>query len=297
MRLLPLRLPVLTIGLWIAACQAGALAAEPPTELKEVYEQVLYPCVRISTGEAAGSGTVLYSEDRGDGCQTYALTNHHVIDGAIKVETKWSSLLQADLKREVAEPVTVEVFRYTADATQDVTDSYQADVVAHDKDHDLALVKLRTSRKLDHVAAPLPKAQQVFLLEDVLAVGCALRHPPVLTAGRVNYKNDVIESKEYWLSDAQIIFGNSGGAVYVKKDRWYFIGVPSRVAVVGWSSVVTHMGYFVPVTRIREWVESQHLEFLLDKSKKPAECFEQREALRKQAEMRMLQALKLPQEK
>ena len=279
---------IVSLAALILSSAVTLTAAEPPAKVQIMHQDMLYPVVRVSTGPAAGSGTVVYSEDRGDGCQTYVLTNHHVVEAAIHIKEQWSSLLQRDVKREANEPVTVEIFRYADGSTQDVADSYQADIVAQDKGHDLALVKLRTGRKIAHVARLLPSGTKVAIFEPIWAVGCSLRHPPVVTQGIIDYLDDVIEQKLYWLGSANIIYGNSGGAVFVERDgRYFWIGVPSRVAVT-WSQAITHMGYFCPVPRVRQWITDEYLLFLTDPVAKPTNCFAKREELRKQAELRML---------
>jgi len=273
---------ILAIAPW---CSVRA-AEEAEIELQ--HRQMLYPVVRVSSGSAAGSGTVLYSEDRGDGCQTYVLTNHHVVEAAIQIKEEWSSLLQAMVKREFNDEVRVELFRYAEGSRQDVTDSYQAEIAAHDKNHDLALVKLKTNRKLDHVARLLPENVMVRIFQPIWAVGCSPAHPPIGTTGHINYLDEVIDRKVYWMGSANIIYGNSGGAVYLKHggDYW-FIGVPSRVAVT-WGQAVTHMGFFVPIPRVRQWCADEHLTFLTAPNVKPGECFAKREERRKAAEMRLL---------
>ena len=49
--------------------------------LQELHERILYPVVRVRTGSAGGSGTVIMSqadpENEGE-FQTFVLTNHHV---------------------------------------------------------------------------------------------------------------------------------------------------------------------------------------------------------------------------
>lgn len=272
----------------LAGVMAAAERVELPEDLRQKHEQMLYPVVRVTVGNGGGSGTIIYSEDRGDGCQTYVLTNHHVVSDAIKVKEEWSSLLQADVKREANDEVKIEVFRYTNGSRQDFTDACQAEIVAHDKNHDLALLRLKTSRKSDYVAALLPADTQVFIFQPMWAVGCSLLHPPVATAGTVTYLEDVIDRKNYWMGNAQIIFGNSGGAVFLKDgDRYCFAGVPSRVAVT-WGTVVTHMGFFIPPTRVREWSKAEKLDFLTNDKSKPSDCFKLREQLRLEAERRKL---------
>jgi hypothetical protein len=94
-------------------------------------------------------------------------------------------------------------------------------------------------------------------------VGCALLHDPVLTTGIVTHFGDEIDGKLYWMSNAQIIFGNSGGAMFVtNNDRYEFIGLPSRIAIAGWSTPITHLGYFSPISRVHEFFTEQGFQFL-----------------------------------
>src|SRR6185436_15761314 len=65
-------------------------------ELDTKLEKVLYPCVRVLSGQGGGSGTTIFSEDREkDGSyKSFILTNYHVIDNLIHVEKTWDSLKQ-----------------------------------------------------------------------------------------------------------------------------------------------------------------------------------------------------------
>ena len=56
-----------------------------------------------------------------------------------------------------------------------------------------------------------------------------------------------------YLASAPIIFGNSGGALYVYSPRreYELIGVPSMVSAYGWGNVVTHMAWSRPISEIR----------------------------------------------
>ena len=75
-------------------------------------------------------------------------------------------------------------------------------------------------------------------------------HSPIHTFGHLNGFDDVIDNYPYILSSAPTIFGNSGGSLYVVSEngdeKVYFIGVPSRIAVVGWfggADAITHMSF------------------------------------------------------
>ena len=85
-----------------------------------------------------------------------------------------------------------------------------------------------------------------------------------------------MDNYPYWLSSSAIIFGNSGGAVFLKETR-EFIGVPSRVAVniMGFSAqAVTHMAFFIPITSIYQFLDDEIFQFIYDDNYTSAECEE-----------------------
>jgi len=45
----------------------------------------------------------------------------------------------------------------------------------------------------------------------------------------------------------------------------------------GWSDAVTHMGYFVPIDRIFEWLEDEYYQFIYDSKVDPVKCERLRE--------------------
>ena len=56
-----------------------------------------------------------------------------------------------------------------------------------------------------------------------------------------------------YLSTSPIIYGNSGGSLYVYSPRNHYelIGVPSMVSAYGWGTVVSHMAWSRPISEIR----------------------------------------------
>ena len=247
----------------------------------DLLKGILYPAVRVRAKDAGGSGTVLWSGKVGDEYKTFVLTNHHVVSNLIKVEDKYDPFLGRKLPSETRGTAQVEFFRYARGSRLEGTFTVIADIVTYDESEDLALLELRTGTEADHVAKlALPGWEKdIHMLDQVYAVGAALGHPPIVTSGRINHMDDEIDDKEFWMSDAQIIFGNSGGAVYLQ-NTLEFIGVPSRIAVaqIGWSGdAITHMGYFIPFARVWEWLDSQFYNFIYDDSFTYEECAEKRE--------------------
>jgi len=245
--------------------------------LKNLNEQVISTQVRVKTDKAGGSGTILYSK----GASTYVLTCHHVIEEAISVKTEWAPPpIGRDIKKEYRKIVTVEFFDYSnvPHGHRPLNYSADGDVVAYDKDHDMALIKLRTVKPYQYVAKifPLEHKEELAVGQSVCAVGAALLHDPIITFGQITHVGDEIDYKDYWMSNASIIFGNSGGAVFLEGDPYQFIGVPSRVDIVGWGTAVTHLGYFSPIHRVYQFLRESMFDFIVDDTVSEKECEEHR---------------------
>jgi S1-C subfamily serine protease len=265
-------------------------------ECKQMHQQMLWCTVRIKTDKAWGSGTVIYSgKDKEGAYHTYVLTCHHVIADNIKVDTKFDPRVGYDIKKETRVPAEVEFFYYDKlSICQGVSGSVKADIVAYDVDADIALLELRrTGQAVDYIAKLFPKDREaeVHVFDPVWACGAALGHEPIATHGIINFMNEPMEEGiEYWMSSAQIIFGNSGGSIYrysVIRKQYEFLGIPARVSVSmsGFSSdPITHMGFFVPITRIYKLLDENFYQFVYDEKKTYEECETEREEYIKERE-------------
>lgn len=266
---------ILSLLCGLVVCQDADLGPEANAVLK--------PLVRVKAGSAMGSGTVIYSEDREDNgeYQTFVLTNHHVISGGIHIVRKWDSLTAKWIHSEENDRVTVEVFTYLRSGKTVMSQPIRADIVAHNEEEDLAILRLDYPEKLTNVATLLPVDENLKLLQHVWAVGCSVGVDPIVTTGHINDLEELIEHKPYIMASADIIYGNSGGAVFTcVDDVFYFVGIPSRVSVT-YSQALTHMGYFIPIDRIRRFFKAQKLTFMLDDTVTPTECFDVRERVRR----------------
>jgi len=242
------------------------------------HDCYIYPVVRVSDAGGSGSGTVLYSKINEDKeFSTYVLTNYHVISGAIKVVEKFDNDLGKDVKQEKKSICHVEIFKYRDLSTPIGTLKVEADIVIHNQEQDMALLKLRSTEEIKKVAQLLPIEQvnDIKCLDETVAVGCSLAFPPLPTTGILTRKNFQIDSLPYYMSSAQIIYGNSGGAMFDGQGN--FIGIPSMVAIVGWGTPVTHMGLFIPVSRVYDWLEDEYYDFIFNIAKTEKQCLEDRE--------------------
>lgn len=253
---------------------------------KDLHEQVLYCTVRVRTDKAGGSGTVLFSKaNKKNEYETYVMTNYHVVDDAITVKKVWDSRIGRDIKKDFRSTVSVEYFKYNNFSHCVGSYGVEADIVAYTAEEDMALLKLRDKeRQAENVANILSKndINMVRMFDKVYCCGAAMGHPPIPTEGLITHMDDEIDNYNYWMSSAQIIYGNSGGAVFRKNNSglYQFIGIPSKLqlSIAGFSaSPITHMGYFIPIERVYNFLDKNHYQFIYDSNYTPEQCHDERE--------------------
>lgn len=260
---------------------------------KEVVNQILRPSARIVADRALGSGTVVYSKDG----KTYLLTNYHVISENIDYKKVWDNIIKRDIKKDFVSPVEVQMGRLDDNGFYLTSTSIMADIVAYNREKDMALLELRD--KVDYPSVklyPRDKANEVPLLVNLCACGCALGEKPVVTFGNLNGLQIEIDNEDYWISTAPSIFGNSGGGVFTNYSgkEWEFLGIPSRIPVImiGFGGdAITHLGYFIPIYRIYEWLDEVCYQFIYNGDYTPEKCKELR-AEKKERELGVYRRIK-----
>ncbi len=284
MKLFKKTLPVIILVIVLVAASLITGNAFAAMEGIEAHEKYIYPVVRITQGPYGGSGTIIYSKlDTKENWKysTYILTNHHVIADAIKIEEKWDSDLAKEVKKEKRSIVYVEIFKYRNLSTPVGTLKVEADIVIYNADEDMALIKLRSEDQAKYVAKLMGGGSDSGLdiaynvMDETVAVGCSLGFPPLPTVGHITRKDFQVDSLPFDMSSSQIIYGNSGGAMFLA-ETGELIGIPSLLAIVGWGTPITHMGLFIPIERIYDWLEEEHYNFIYDNSKNEKECLELR---------------------
>ena len=260
--------------------------AKASKEIIQKHEQMFYPTVRVRTKKAGGSGTVVYSQknDKDGEIYTYVITNQHVISDSVHVDKKWDPVIKRKVDKEILDTVQVEFFRYNNYSHTVGSFAVDADIVAYSEvegGQDWALLRVRDKEnKADWVANlfPLDDIDSVHIFDGVHAVGASLGHPPIASEGIITYMDDEIDHYKYWMSSAQTIYGNSGGACYrysAARKQYDWIGVPSRISVQpsGFSSdAITHMGYFIPIDRIYSLLEENNYQFIYDSKISIEDC-------------------------
>jgi len=181
--------------------------------IEEKHKMFLYPVVRIFSQKAAGSGTVICSDEdpKNPGeYLTFVLTNHHVIDDLITHKEEWDAMVGKKIEKEFKERAKVETFTYIRESTVDSSNRYDADIIAYDVNHDLAILKIDSPRKFENVAKLLPedKIKALRLFMDVVVSGCSIAHEPFCNFGQLTFLKEFIDQKKFLMTNASSIFGN-----------------------------------------------------------------------------------------
>jgi len=252
-------------------------------DLKQLHERILYPVVRVRAADSGGSGTVIFSEPDPEAegeYQSFVMTNWHVVEKAIMVKDEWDSVLKKKRKRDVLDTVYVELFDYVHLSHRNSANTFEAEIVAYDQNEDLAILKLDNPKPVEHVVKLISRkdAKDIKLFTPVWACGCSLGHDPFATDGHITYLKEDIGNRLFWMDSADVVFGNSGGALYHGATGEQ-IGVTARVATMqlGFSvDVNTWMNFCIPASRIYDFFDEQELRFLYDDTDTYAEAMERR---------------------
>jgi|TARA_R110000765_G_scaffold117129_1_gene210591 hypothetical protein len=258
-------------------------------DIKDVHEQILYPVTRVRASDSGGSGVLVYSKEDSKHPGEFiniALTCEHVIAKNVTVKDEWDTVLKREVKRDVTSEVAIEMFDY--DNSEVISaNSIKADIIAYDKNHDIAAVRLHSKKQMPYVANVIPKDAIACLqiADPVWVSGCSLLHDPFPNAGTITYLREMIDQKAYIMQNAPSIFGNSGGGLFhgVTGD---LLGLTSRITVtqLGFGmDVQSWMGFSTHPDRLYEFFDHQELQFLYDDNDDYHEAMDRRTNRRKEA--------------
>lgn len=260
--------------------------------VKEQHDRILYPVVRVRTTKAGGSGTVIYSKpnpDNQEEYQSFILTCAHVVADAISVKKDWDSQFKKKIDKEFKEQVGVEIFDYVYMSKVNSSNSYRADIVAYDKYHDVAILKLDSPKQVENIATLIPKNKipEVKLFTSIWTSGCSLGHEPFANPGYITYLSEIIDNRLYWMQNGASIFGNSGGAIFLAETGEQ-VGITAMISAIelGFGvNIIAWMGFSVAPQRIYEFIDEQELKFLYDPKDTYKKALARREAKEKTAKM------------
>jgi serine protease Do len=166
----------------------------------------------LATREVNGMGTGVVIDARG-----YILTNHHVVDGVRQINV-----------------------------TLDGGQAYVAQLVAHDRETDLAVIRVRTPQPLPTIN--LGTSEDLMTGETVVAVGNAYGYEHTVTSGIISalHRNVQVNETQQYLdliqTDASINPGNSGGPLMNLDGEMVGLNVAVRAGAQG-------IGFAIPVDK------------------------------------------------
>lgn len=231
---------------------------------------MLLPTIQLKGNKTVGSGVIIYSqldsvgptdeEAEGDAepagdprYVTFAVTAYHVVKEILGEEFPLGILRDVRLMRagSLDEPLY----------TSAVVERFSAE-------RDLALLRLRLTSRFENVASFLSseEADRLNLFTRVYAVGCPLGNSPLPTSGEISSRSKQVGDQVFWMVTAPTFFGNSGGGIFLA-DTCELIGISSMVYTYTYglnrSMVVPHMGLFVPIRTVTQWLRSEGFEHIL----------------------------------
>lgn len=210
-------------------------------------EALLRPIVRVTSDENVGSGVLVYSEDG----LTLVLTNAHILN------------LPKEEEYDLDDTPFVSVDRFKYDDNGRSIGFYRVAgrIVAYDEKNDLAVIKLRDkSFEPNTIQWPNDKfISKLKVFDDLYVVGCPLGENPLPTRGMLTSLNVEFSNREYWMTSAPVVTGNSGGGCFKldkKTNKFILVGIPTAMIAVGDAEdhMIPHLNYIVPPHRVKKFI-------------------------------------------
>jgi serine protease Do len=164
----------------------STLLASPARDVSSLVKQIGEAVVQVRTPEGLGSGFFINADG-------YLITNFHVIEG----ETE----------------ISVEVY-HQKDGQLDRETYKQVKIIAINKFHDLALLKIEDKNAPKFKFVTLGNSDALSVGDAVFAVGSPLGLERTVTQGIVSTKTRQLEGNLYLQTSTQINPGNSGGPLF-----------------------------------------------------------------------------------
>jgi serine protease Do len=189
-------------------------------DVQDLVKQIGEAVVQVRTPGGLGSGFFINADG-------YLITNFHVIEG----ETE----------------ISVEVY-HQHDGQLDRETYKQVKIIAINKFHDLALLKIEDKNAPNFKYVTLGSSDVLTVGDSVFAIGSPMGLERTVTSGIVSTKTRQLEGELYLQTTAQINPGNSGGPLFNLGGE--VVGVTNMKITFGEG-----LGFAIPVELVKNFLE------------------------------------------
>jgi serine protease Do len=198
----------------------STLLTSPARDVSSLVKQIGEAVVQVRTPGGLGSGFFLNADG-------YLITNFHVIEG----ETE----------------ISVEVY-HQKDGQLDRETYKQVKIIAINKFHDLALLKIEDKNAPKFKFVTLGNSDALNVGDAVFAVGSPLGLERTVTQGILSTKTRLMEGNLYLQTSTQINPGNSGGPLFNLAGE--VVGVTNMKITFGEG-----LGFAIPVEMVKSFLD------------------------------------------
>jgi serine protease Do len=194
----------------------------PPPErsVRELEKMLGEAVVQVRTPGGLGSGFFLNEEG-------YLITNFHVIEGETQISIEVYHQRGGQLERKTYKSIRI---------------------VAMNKFHDLALLKIEDKDAPKFAFVPLGDTENLAVGERVFAIGSPLGLERTVTEGIVSTTTRQMQGEVYLQTTAQINPGNSGGPLF--NLRGEVLGVTNMKVAFGEG-----IGFAIPIESVKRFLK------------------------------------------
>jgi serine protease Do len=192
----------------------------PVQDVSSLVKQIGEAVVQVRTPEGLGSGFFINADG-------YLITNFHVIEGETEISVEVYHQEDGQLDRDVFKQVRI---------------------VAINKFHDLALLKIEDKDAPKFKYVTLGSSDSLNVGDQVFAIGSPLGLERTVTSGILSTKTRELEGELYLQTSTQINPGNSGGPLFNLAGE--VVGVTNMKITFGEG-----LGFAIPVELVKSFLD------------------------------------------
>jgi serine protease Do len=192
----------------------------PVQDVSSLVKLIGEAVVQVRTPEGLGSGFFINADG-------YLITNFHVIEGETEISVEVYHQNNGQLDRDVFKQVRI---------------------IAINKFHDLALLKIDDKNAPKFKYVTLGSADSLNVGDQVFAIGSPLGLERTVTSGILSTKTRQLEGELYLQTSTQINPGNSGGPLFNLAGE--VVGVTNMKITFGEG-----LGFAIPVELVKNFLD------------------------------------------